>query len=83
MDQMLRPASAVAKTILNAITTDSPHLRYPVGEDAISILNARKKLPDNEFVKLIEKSTPVRLIMILALYRDLLYGGVYIFTIEH
>lgn len=48
------PASAVAKTILNAITTDSPHLRYPVGEDAISILNARKKLPDNEFVKLIE-----------------------------
>ncbi len=39
----------VAKVILRAITTENPDTRYLVGEDAITMVQARKKMSDAEF----------------------------------
>jgi short-subunit dehydrogenase len=47
--------SVVAKTILDAVTSNNPQLRYIVGEDAAKTLEARKNMPDNEFGDLIKK----------------------------
>ena len=41
----------VAETILEAVTTNNPQIRYVVGKDAISILENRKKLSDRDFEK--------------------------------
>jgi short-subunit dehydrogenase len=46
--------SAVAKTILDAVTSDNPHLRYVVGKDASKTLEARKNMSDLEFGNLIK-----------------------------
>ncbi len=48
------PALHVANTIIDAVKADTPDLRYPVGNDAKTILEARKKLNDREFVDLIK-----------------------------
>lgn len=48
------PALQVANTIIDAVKADTPDLRYPVGNDAKTILEARKKLNDREFVDLIK-----------------------------
>lgn len=48
-------ASVVAKTILDAITSNNPKLRYVVGEDAAKTLEARKNMPDKEFGGLLKK----------------------------
>jgi NAD(P)-dependent dehydrogenase (short-subunit alcohol dehydrogenase family) len=45
----------VAKTILNAITTETPQLRYTVGNDADSIIQAKKTMPDEDFENMIKK----------------------------
>jgi NAD(P)-dependent dehydrogenase (short-subunit alcohol dehydrogenase family) len=45
----------VAKTILEAISSDSPQLRYLVGSDAIATIQAKKNMPENEFSNLIKK----------------------------
>lgn len=42
----------VAKVILRAITAENPDTRYVVGEDAISMVQARKKMSDAEFDRL-------------------------------
>ena len=55
MEQNTISPSVVAKTILDAITSDNPQLRYVVGEDAAKTLDARKNMPDNEFGDLIKK----------------------------
>jgi short-subunit dehydrogenase len=47
--------SVVAKTILDAVTSDNPQLRYVVGEDAAKTIEARKNMPDREFGDLIKK----------------------------
>jgi NAD(P)-dependent dehydrogenase (short-subunit alcohol dehydrogenase family) len=39
----------VAKVILRAVTDDNPDLRYVVGEDAIQMFEARKRMSDREF----------------------------------
>jgi short-subunit dehydrogenase len=44
-----------AKTILAAVTSDNPHLRYVVGNDATSMMKARKNKSDGEFGDLIKK----------------------------
>src|ERR671915_351520 len=55
MEQNTISPSAVAKTILDAVTSNNPQLRYVVGEDAAKTLEARKNMPDNEFGDLIKK----------------------------
>lgn len=55
MEQNTISPSVVAKTILDAVTSNYPQLRYVVGEDAAKTLEARKNMPDNEFGDLIKK----------------------------
>jgi hypothetical protein len=39
----------VAQSILNAITSKEPEIRYVVGDDAESIMKVRKSTSDKEF----------------------------------
>src|SRR5574337_1203377 len=55
MSQMGTPAQEVARTIVNAIRTENPMPRYPVGNDAIMFLEARKNKTDIEFENYIKK----------------------------
>ena len=43
------PPEEVAKVILKAVTLDNPDLRYLVGNDAIQMFEARKRMSDQEF----------------------------------
>ncbi len=54
MEQNVMNPSEVAKTILDAVTSDNPQLRYVVGEDATKTIEARKNISDEEFGDLIE-----------------------------
>jgi hypothetical protein len=42
----------VAETILEAITTPSYKLRWPVGEDAVGLAAGRPRISDEQFVAL-------------------------------
>ncbi|MGB7697242.1 MAG: SDR family oxidoreductase [Nitrososphaeraceae archaeon] len=46
----------VAHTILNAVNSTSPELRYPVGKDAESIFKARTELSDRKLEKWVRES---------------------------
>jgi NAD(P)-dependent dehydrogenase (short-subunit alcohol dehydrogenase family) len=43
----------VAKTIVQAISSENPEFRYVVGSDAVNLLEARKNMPYSEFQKMI------------------------------
>jgi NAD(P)-dependent dehydrogenase (short-subunit alcohol dehydrogenase family) len=47
------PPEDVAKIILQAITSKNPQLRYTVGNDAATIIQARMNMPDKEFRKMV------------------------------
>ncbi|MBD0359647.1 MAG: SDR family oxidoreductase [Nitrososphaeraceae archaeon] len=47
------PPQDVAKVILQAITSKNPQLRYTVGDDAATIIQARMNMPDKEFRKMV------------------------------
>jgi NAD(P)-dependent dehydrogenase (short-subunit alcohol dehydrogenase family) len=47
------PPEDVAKVILQAITSKNPQLRYTVGNDAATIIQARMNIPDKEFRKMV------------------------------
>jgi NAD(P)-dependent dehydrogenase (short-subunit alcohol dehydrogenase family) len=47
--------SEVTKTILDAVRSDNPQLRYLVGEDATKAIEAKKNMSDKEFGDLIKK----------------------------
>lgn len=47
------PPEEVAKVILQAITSKNPQLRYTVGNDAATIIQARMNMPDKEFRKMV------------------------------
>jgi NAD(P)-dependent dehydrogenase (short-subunit alcohol dehydrogenase family) len=49
------PPEDVAKVILQAITSESPQLRYTVGNDAASVLQAKATMSDEEFGNLIKQ----------------------------
>ena len=46
----------VAKTIVQAISTEKPEFRYLVGKFAVNLLEARKNMPFSEFQKMITQS---------------------------
>ena len=45
----------VAKVILDAVTSEDPQLRYLVGNDAATIMEARKNMSDREFENMRKK----------------------------
>ena len=47
------PPEEVAKVILQSITSKNPQLRYTVGNDAATIIQARMNMPDKEFRKMV------------------------------
>lgn len=49
------PVVEVPKVILKAVTIDNPDLRYPVGKDAIQMIEARKGMSDLEFGRLVKQ----------------------------
>ena len=53
--EMEQSPSVVAKTILDAVTSDNPQLRYTVGDDVAKIMEARKNMSDTKFGNLIKK----------------------------
>jgi hypothetical protein len=55
MEQNAMNISEVTKTILDAVTSDNPQLRYLVGEDATKAIEARKNISDKEFGDLMMK----------------------------
>ncbi len=55
MSQMGTPPQEVARTIVNAIKAENPLPRYPVGNDAMMFLEAKKNKTDIEFENYIKK----------------------------
>jgi hypothetical protein len=53
MENESSPPEEVAKDILQAVTSENPQLRYTVGDDAATIIQARMNMPDNEFRKMV------------------------------
>jgi short-subunit dehydrogenase len=53
-------SSDVAQVIYQAIESNNRDVRYLVGKDAISIINARQNLSDEEFEKWIKENTSKR-----------------------
>jgi NAD(P)-dependent dehydrogenase (short-subunit alcohol dehydrogenase family) len=49
------PPEEVAKVVLQAVTSDSPKLRYAVGNDAASLIQAKTTMTDTEFGGLIKQ----------------------------
>ncbi len=55
MCEMGTPPQEVARTIINAIRSENPLPRYPVGNDAVMFLEAKKAKTDIEFENYIKK----------------------------
>ena len=49
------PPEEVAKVILQAVTSESPKLRYAVGNDADNMIKAKTTMSDTEFGGLIKR----------------------------
>jgi hypothetical protein len=49
------PPEEVAKAILKAVTSDNPDIRYVVGNDAIQLMEEKKRMSDLEFEGLIKQ----------------------------
>jgi hypothetical protein len=49
------PPQEVAKTIIKAVSSENPLPRYPVGNDAMMFLEAKKAKTDIEFENYIKK----------------------------
>jgi len=52
------PPEEVAKVVLQVVTSESPKLRYAVGNDASSIIQAKTTMSDTEFGGLIKQQFP-------------------------
>lgn len=53
--QEITPPEEVAKVILKAVTSENPDIRYVVGNDAIQLMEAKKRMSDLEFEGLIKQ----------------------------
>jgi NAD(P)-dependent dehydrogenase (short-subunit alcohol dehydrogenase family) len=53
MENASSPPEEVARVILKALTSENPQLRYTVGNDAATIIQARINMPDEEFRKMV------------------------------
>jgi NAD(P)-dependent dehydrogenase (short-subunit alcohol dehydrogenase family) len=53
MENASSPPEEVARVILKALTSENPQLRYTVGNDAATIVQARMNMPDKEFRKMV------------------------------
>jgi NAD(P)-dependent dehydrogenase (short-subunit alcohol dehydrogenase family) len=53
MENASSPPEEVARVILQALTSEDPQLRYTVGNDAATIVQARMHMPDKEFRKMV------------------------------
>lgn len=53
LENQASPPSVVAEVVLEAATSENPETRYVAGEDAKSIQQARKTMPDKEFEGLV------------------------------
>lgn len=53
MENESSPPEEVAKVILEAITSENPQLRYTVGHDAATLIQARVNMPETQFKKMI------------------------------
>jgi hypothetical protein len=49
------PPEEVAKVILQAVTYERPKLRYAVGNDASSLIQAKTTMSDTEFAGLVKQ----------------------------
>jgi NAD(P)-dependent dehydrogenase (short-subunit alcohol dehydrogenase family) len=56
MENESSPPEEVAKVILEAITSENPQLRYTVGQDAATLIQARLNMPETQFKKMIVQS---------------------------
>ena len=59
MENASSPPETVAKVILQAVTSENPELRYTVGNDATTLIQARTNMPDKEFQKIIMQNFSV------------------------
>jgi NAD(P)-dependent dehydrogenase (short-subunit alcohol dehydrogenase family) len=55
MENASSPPEEVAKVILQAITSANPQLRYTVGDDATTLIQAKRTMSDAEFGDLIKQ----------------------------
>jgi short-subunit dehydrogenase len=46
----------VAKTIVQAILNEKPEFRYIIGNDAVTLMEARKNMPYSDFQRMIQKT---------------------------
>jgi len=53
MENESSPPEEVAKVILGVVTSENPQLRYTVGNDAATMIQARASMSDNQFKKMI------------------------------
>jgi NAD(P)-dependent dehydrogenase (short-subunit alcohol dehydrogenase family) len=53
MENESSPPEEVAKVILEAITSENPQIRYTVGHDAATLIQARLNMPETQFKKMI------------------------------
>ena len=53
--QEITPPEEVAKVILKAVTSENPEIRYVVGNDAIQLMEAKKRMSDLEFEGLVKQ----------------------------
>jgi len=56
MENESSPLEEVAKVILQAITSENPQLRYTVGRDADTMIQARVDMPEKQFKKMITQN---------------------------
>ena len=58
-EEMMKNGSSpdlVAKVVLNAATNENPSLRYLAGNDVEQLLESKRKMPDEEFYKMMKQN---------------------------
>ena len=58
-EKMMKNASSpgmVAKVVLEAVTNETPNLRYLAGKDAETLMEAKRNMSDEEFYKMMKQN---------------------------